>query len=103
MERFDLFDDCDQIRVGKLEIVSGNAVVSNVGRNVLVMGKGRGKCGIFGMGKVIVPIQAFYSSINFVSIRCNQTICKIQFFPHSQTDSVCKSRLTFSHSGKGTG
>ena len=82
--------------MGKLKIGSGNAIVSDVGRNVLVMRKGQGKGGIFGMRKVIVPIQAFCSLINFVSIRRNQTICKIQFFPHSQTGSICKSRLTFS-------
>ena len=103
MEGFNFFNNCDQIGAGELKIGCGNAVASNVGWNVLVVRESRGECGFFGMRKVIVPIQAFCSAINFVSIRRDQTICKIQFFSHSQADSVCESRLSFGCSSKGAG
>ena len=54
------------------------------------------------MRKIIVPVQALCSSIDFVAIRRDETICEIQFFAQTKPYPVGESRLSFGCSGKGT-
>src|SRR5574341_2503318 len=66
---FDLLNEHGKIRALKAHIWGRNAVMLDVGWNVLVVRQRRGQRRIFRVGKIIVPIQALVAPIDFVPMR----------------------------------
>jgi hypothetical protein len=70
-------------------------MVFDVRWNVFMMWKCRGKICIIWMRKIIVPIQAFFTTIDLVAVRNNDTFVEINFFSHPQTQIVRKIDFSF--------
>lgn len=65
-----------------------NAMMLHIRWYMLMMRKGRGKRGITGVWKIIIPIQAFFAPVNFMSVRSDQAGLKVQFFSQPQANTV---------------
>jgi Arc/MetJ-type ribon-helix-helix transcriptional regulator len=68
LQRFNLRDEAGEIRADETHVRRGNAVMTNVRRDVFVMRKGRGQRRVFGMREIVKPKQAFRSAIHFVAV-----------------------------------
>jgi hypothetical protein len=92
---FNLSNQSWQVRTGEAHLRCRDAVVSDVGWNMLVMRKCWSEYWIVRVRKVVVPVQSFFAPIDFVAIGRNQSRIKVQFFSDTQSNLVGEEKLSF--------
>jgi len=76
-------------------ILGGNAMVFDIRRNVLVVGKSRGQKRIIRMRPAIIPIKFFVAVINGIAIIFDSPIIKIYCFKNTKHHLFVKIKYLF--------
>ena len=96
---FNLSNNYRKIRMRKTHFRRRNAVVSHIGWYMLMMRQCWSQLRIIWMREVIIPVESFFASVNFVSIRCDNTCIKVQFFSQAQPNALREEDFSLSNAG----
>jgi len=73
----------------------------DIGRKMFMMRIRDCQFRVFGVRKVIVPVEPFHAAIDFVSVRCNDPRFEIQLFMNAQTDAIREENFPLGYACKG--